>query len=223
MVFANLREGRCVVSVLIRAVRWPPTISVLIAWSVELLLPHRYPFLPPGLSTLTVSLLGVLALVAIVAHVLPGEHFERIVTIVLFCVVTLVTLLAVASLVYRVVIVADDHLSGIALLQASIAAWILNVLAFAQWYWLLDTDGTSRARDLRPDFLFPQRGLETIFPQFQPTYADYLALAFTTATAFSPTDVLPTSARAKGLMVVEAALSLVVISISAARAVGALG
>jgi hypothetical protein len=207
---------------LLRALRWPPTISTLIACVVEALLPHRYPFLPSVWATVTTYALGVLVLTAIAAHVFGQRPVERITMLILFVVVTIVTGLAVFSLIYRALIAVDAHLSGVALLQASIAAWVLNVLTFSQWYWLVDTDGTDKARAVYPDFLFPQRSLDEAYPNFQPTYADYLVLAFTTATAFSPTDVLPTSARAKGLMVVEAAFSLIIISISAARAVGAL-
>jgi hypothetical protein len=56
-----------------------------------------------------------------------------------------------------------------------------------------------------------------------PAYADYLFLAFTTARAFSPTDTVPLTARAKMLMMIQALLSLVTIVIVAARAVGRLG
>jgi Protein of unknown function (DUF1345) len=212
------------ISRLVRAFRWPPTITLCIAAVITVVLPARYPFLPPRVSQETTGVLGVLVVIAIATHVYEKQwRLERPVTIAMFVVVTLLTLAAVASLIARVVFTASEALSGVALLQASVAAWVFNVLTFAQWYWLIDTNGTSTARAVNPDFLFPQRGLEATFPKWQPQYADYLALAFTTATAFSPTDVLPASTRAKGLMVVEAGLSLVVISISAARAVGALG
>jgi hypothetical protein len=52
---------------------------------------------------------------------------------------------------------------------------------------------------------------------------DYLFLAFTTATAFSPTDTVPLTARAKMLMLIQSPLSLVTMVIVAARAVGELG
>jgi hypothetical protein len=212
------------ISILARAFRWPPTTTLCIAFVLTLLLPQRYPFLPPRISQETTTALAILTVVAIATHVFQEQwRLERPVTIAIFAVVTLLTLAAVANLIARVMFTESEALSGIALLQASVAAWIFNVLTFAQWYWLIDTDGTSRTRAVNPDFLFPQRGMDATFPNWQPKYADYLALAFTTATAFSPTDVLPASARAKGLMVVEAGLSLVVISISAARAVGALG
>jgi hypothetical protein len=47
-------------------------------------------------------------------------------------------------------------------------------------------------------------------------------LAFTNATAFSPTDTLPLSQRAKLLMMAEAMISLLTIALVAARAVNIL-
>ena len=51
------------------------------------------------------------------------------------------------------------------------------------------------------------------------TFFDYLYLAFTGATAFSPTDTMPLSRRAKFLMMLEAILALIIISFLASRAI----
>jgi hypothetical protein len=56
-------------------------------------------------------------------------------------------------------------------------------------------------------------------PDWRPLYIDYLSLAFNTATAFSPTDVLPLTQRAKALMMLESAISLLTLVLVAARAV----
>jgi hypothetical protein len=50
-----------------------------------------------------------------------------------------------------------------------------------------------------------------------------LFLAFTTATAFSPTEAMPISYRAKLLMMLEGLISLVTILAVAARAINILG
>jgi len=52
---------------------------------------------------------------------------------------------------------------------------------------------------------------------------DYLALAFTTATAFSPTDVLPLTPLAKSLMTIQSLVSLVTLGLVISRAVNILG
>jgi hypothetical protein len=55
-----------------------------------------------------------------------------------------------------------------------------------------------------------------------PGFTDYLYVAFTTATAFSPTDTMPLSARLKALMTIESAISLLTLAVVAARAVNIL-
>jgi hypothetical protein len=59
-------------------------------------------------------------------------------------------------------------------------------------------------------------------PRLAPGFIDYVFLAFTNATAFSPTDTLPLSQRAKLLMMAEAMISLLTIALVAARAVNIL-
>jgi len=59
-------------------------------------------------------------------------------------------------------------------------------------------------------------------PRWAPTFVDYLYLSFTNATAFSPTDVLPLTRWAKFTMMMQSALSLVVVGLVVARAVNIL-
>jgi hypothetical protein len=90
-----------------------------------------------------------------------------------------------------------------------------NILIFSVWYWVIDPPGiedVSRA-DEAWDFLFPQRG--SPLPHYDcwvPLYPDYLFLAFTTSFAFSPTDTLPLTRRAKMLMLLQATISVVTLT-----------
>jgi uncharacterized membrane protein len=112
---------------------------------------------------------------------------------------------------------------SVSLLTSSVTIWITNVLTFSLLYWQIDAGGPSRiARGMAgtPDWLFPQASVpELAPPDWRPLYLDYLSLAFNTATAFSPTDVLPLTRRAKGLMILESAISLLTLVLVAARAV----
>jgi hypothetical protein len=73
------------------------------------------------------------------------------------------------------------------------------------------------------DFLFPQMTLGTEDNiRFSPGFIEYLFLSLTNATAFSPTDTLPLSQRAKLLMMIEASISLLTVALVAARAVNIL-
>ena len=64
----------------------------------------------------------------------------------------------------------------------------------------------------------PDQGLRHWIPGF----VDYLFLAFTNATAFSPTDTMPLSAMAKSVMGIQSIVSLVTIGLIVSRAVNIL-
>ncbi len=57
---------------------------------------------------------------------------------------------------------------------------------------------------------------------WMPGFVDYLYLSFTNATAFSPTDTMPLTSRAKVLMMIEALASITPVVIVAGRAVNIL-
>jgi uncharacterized membrane protein len=118
------------------------------------------------------------------------------------------------------------------LLLSAASLWITNILVFALWYWRLDAGGPYQ-RDKRPGhsegaFLFPQMTMskealrEAGQQDWSPNFIDYLFLAFNTSTAFSPTDVPVLAKWAKVLMMLQAALSLLIIALLAARAVNIL-
>ena len=56
-----------------------------------------------------------------------------------------------------------------------------------------------------------------------PTFVDYLYLSTTNSSAFSPTDTMPLTSRAKILMGVQATAALITSLLVIARAVGVLG
>jgi hypothetical protein len=57
---------------------------------------------------------------------------------------------------------------------------------------------------------------------WSPNFFDYLFIAFNTNTAFSPTDTPALTRWAKGLMMLQSLLSLLIIALLAARAVNIL-
>jgi hypothetical protein len=102
---------------------------------------------------------------------------------------------------------------------------ITNILIFSIWYWIIDPPGIDETkRDDAPwDFLFPQRGAD--LPHYEswvPRYTDYLYLAFTTSFAFSPTDTLPLTHRAKILMLLQSTISIITLTAIASSAVSLL-
>ena len=76
--------------------------------------------------------------------------------------------------------------------------------------------------DVRLKRAYEPASPEDVPPGWQPFFFDYLFLAYNTATAFSPTDALPLTRRAKMLMMIESLISLLTIVVVASRAVGVL-
>jgi hypothetical protein len=150
----------------------------------------------------------------------------RLLAVPLTAVVTLMNFGALARLIEA--ILAGHAGTGQTLLLDALNIWITNVIIFALWFWALDRSGPA-ARGLaavqRSDFLFTQQQSALGRPEFakwSPGFIDYLFLAFTNATAFSPADTFPLTVRAKLLMMAEATISLVTIALVASRAVGIL-
>jgi hypothetical protein len=110
------------------------------------------------------------------------------------------------------------------LLATGAGVWLGNNLAFALLYWLMDGGGPiARLRRSSPvDFAFTQQvNPHLAAPGWRPVFLDYLHLGFTNSTAFSPTDVMPLTLRAKYAMLVQSTVSLAVIGLVVARAVNA--
>ncbi len=123
--------------------------------------------------------------------------------------------------------------TGEQLLLAAVQIWPTNLLVYSLLFWEIDGRGTAARchqsfvdNPQLGDFMFSQSLLD---PQlraktnWRPRFIDYLFLAFTNATAFSPTDTFPLTALGKTLMMAEALISLVTIAIVAGRAVNILG
>ena len=115
---------------------------------------------------------------------------------------------------------------GRTLLYGAFDIWVTNVIVFALWYWELDGGGPPRrlADPAAPrDFAFVQMtDPEVRRAGWHPRFTDYLYVAFTNASAFSPTDTMPLTRRAKMLMMLQSAISILTLLLVAARAVNIL-
>lgn len=117
------------------------------------------------------------------------------------------------------------EIEGQSLLVDAINIWGTNVIAFALWFWSLDRGNPAVAHakeSADPDFQFPQMLNPDLGKDWAPGFLDYFYVSFTNATAFSPTDTMPLSQRAKMLMMIESAVSLMTLALVAARAVNIL-
>jgi hypothetical protein len=146
--------------------------------------------------------------------------------------VTLVSVLAVSAMWSTIRLVdvlvhgGSNTNSADGLLAAGSAVWVGNNLAAALLYWELDGGGSvarTYVPDRRIDFAFPQQlNPELARPGWRPHFLDYLYLAFTNATAFSPTDAMPLARWAKGVMALQATASIAILGLVIARAVNVL-
>lgn len=204
---------------------WPAQLcagSIVACYSV---LPER---LTLGPSWLIPVLAGTLLLVLVVTtrDRRPGDSSR-----LRQAMVTLVALMSVANAASLVLLVhvlfVGGSVTGSSLIAAGGGIWATNVAVFALWFWELDGGGPGpRIADRGPelDWAFQQDTTpELARAGWRPSFVDYLYLSFTNATAFSPTDTMPLSGRAKGLMLVQSLASLATLGLVIARAVNILG
>ena len=155
-----------------------------------------------------------------------AKHAQRVHQAAVAFVVLLVVaaLWATGLLIYDLIQGTGVTNSPSELLASGGLVWLGNNLAFALLYWLIDSGGPiARSRQSMPvDFAFVQHmSPELAPPGWRPVFLDYLHLGFTNATAFSPTDVMPLTHRAKYTMIVQSTVALALFGLIVARAVNA--
>jgi hypothetical protein len=192
---------------------WPVATAIIVVAGLHVALPARYRVQPVWVVPVV-----LLALLAVLIAGDPGridrqKAWLRVVTGIVIGVVTVANLLAAVRLVVDILTGNKlfAHNPG-GLLAAGGVIWATNVIAFALWYWDLDRGGAA-ARAHRPDrnpaFVFPEmQHTDYVAAGWVPQFADYLSLAFWTATAVSPTDISAIRPWAKLLMMLEAAGSI---------------
>jgi len=207
--------------------RWPAALAILATLFLLESLSARIRLLPVWFPYLAVAV--VLVPMAATSRAPTDARWlrvERTITFLFSVMVGAVTILGLANMTSTIVF-HPKTASGIELLASSVALWVTNVVAFSLLYWHLDRGGPNartNGQRVRPDWFFPQTERpEDVPPDWQPVFVDYLFLGFSTATAFSTTDVLPLTPRAKMLMMIESTISLAAIAIVAARAINILG
>jgi hypothetical protein len=158
-------------------------------------------------------------------------RLTRMIAFVMLGLVTIAEVLSTSALVLALTgtslrISQLPHETALGLLRDAALIWLVNILTFSLWYWELDSGGPGRRHREgyhSHDFIFPQLTFDQpAGAPWCPHYVDYLFLAFNTSTAFSPTDTLVLSRRAKLLLMTQSLISLMVLAIIAARAINTL-
>ena len=217
--------------------RWPAIVALVVALTLYALLPSTF---LPELRYAAVGL-GALLLIPLIA--VNPTRFTRQKTWSRYLSVGQVLFLGIANQVALVQLVVElihsDKSDGPSLLLAALQVWITNVILYALIYWELDRGGpvvrTTAKRSALPqaDFRFPQDedhdAIEEVASRssaksdWTPSYLDYLYFSLSNSMAFSPTDAMPLSHRAKALMGLESFAGFVILALVIARAVSLLG
>ncbi len=184
---------------------WHVQIAVLLAIALQLLLPND--FFMGSRYAIPVAEFILLAALSVTT---PRERIfrsmaRRLNAILLIIVTTAANTYALGMVVDK--LLAGKHVAdGRTLVLAAINIYLTNIIIFALWYWEMDGGGPGERQRIE-----------------KYEQDDYLYVSSTNAMAFSPTDTMPLSRRAKMLMLLQAAVSLITIALVAARAVNILG
>ena len=206
--------------------RWPMATAVLAVIVLTLLLPHSLIVRPRWGVPIAEGLLLVAVIIGDPGKIDRRSRPVRALSVTLISLLVGTALWCTALLIAELIRGGQATQSGGALLAAGGIVYLSNCIAFGLLYWELDSGGPAvRAHGLpaHPDFAFPQQLSPELAPKdWRPRFIDYLYLGFTSATAFSPTDVMPLRPWNKIAMMVQSTISLVLLGLVIARAVNVL-
>jgi uncharacterized membrane protein len=212
--------------------RWPAVCATLLALLFYATLPSDIPIVERYVVVgICVALL--IPLIAVNPHRFTREtRWSRRLEIVLILFILLANQVAFVQVI---VLLLHRSSNGSTLLLASLQVWLTNVIAYALAYWAMDRGGpvprvsVARHELQRADFRFPQdEDADAIVEVAKgssarmgwvPNYFDYAYLSMTNSMAFSPTDTMPLTHRAKALMALESFGGYVLLALVIARAV----
>ena len=215
--------------------RWPASAAILLAVVLNVV-GHDDRTSAVRLAAAALTLALLVPLFVVNPHRLDTEtKWSRVVSIALAVVLAVANQVNVVALVTALV---DGSTDGPLLLLTALQVWVTNVVAYALVFWELDRGGPV-ARGTLPrsdlpaaDLAFPQDGYRDTVQEvsatsseradWRPGFVDYLYVSTTNSMAFSPTDTMPLSSRAKLLMAVEGVTGFVLLALVIARAVNIL-
>jgi len=203
--------------------RWPAALAILLALVVYLFLPPLAPWLPTWVFP-AVALAAYIPLVVLNPRRLGQETtWSRGLAVGLAVGLVLVNQVYIVEIVNLLL---NGRGVGVDIVYTAAGVWSTNVIAFGVVFWEMDRGGPYARRfegvrdDAPMDFRFPQEdGSPGLDPQWRPEFFDYLYFSLSSMMAFSPTDVMPLTRKAKALMAYESLTGFVLLALVIARAV----
>ncbi|OQQ13809.1 hypothetical protein B0675_26620 [Streptomyces sp. M41(2017)] len=216
--------------------RLPGVIATLTAITLYLALPQQL-LIAPRYVLPSLEIVLLIPLIAINPRRLTRQtRMFRILSLTLVAIIAVSNLVALGMLINE--LVHAQVKDGRGLLVAALQVWLTNIIVFGLAFWELDRGGpVCRTQALRSelplaDFRFSQDENDDAIEEvadgasgssdWVPTLVDYLYVSVTNSTAFSPTDTMPLSSRAKIMMSIESISALLTSLLVIARAVSIL-
>ncbi len=205
-----------------------PLAAIAVVTVLQVAIPRRDRVGPPLLVP-AVEAAAFVVMAVIAARPGPVPARARPLILVLFGALVLANAIAAGRLV--VLVLGNGKVDGVELtagrlLVAGVLTLATNVITFGLLYWQLDRGGPAgrfAGPLLYPDFQFPQTGTPGLAaPEWRPEFVDYLYVAYTDVVAFSPTDTMPLTRRAKSLMALQSVIALGVLVVVLARVINIL-
>lgn len=205
-----------------------PLVAIVLIIVPQLLIPEHDRVGPPLLVPVIESC-AFLVMLAVAARPGPVPQRSRPLMLAMLAVLAAANAAAafhLVALTLDVEAVHREHLTANRLLVAGALVLMTNVVTFGLLYWQLDGGGPAGRVAVPapyPDFQFPQTSSADLAdPRWRPEFPDHLYVAFTNVIAFSPTDTMPLTRRAKGLMALQSLISVAVLVVVLARVINIL-
>ena len=205
--------------------RWPAVIALLAALTLYALLPSS--FLP--VLRYAVVATGLVALVPLIAinpvRFQRQTRWSRRLSLGQILLLVVANQVALVQLIDQLINATPANARG--LLLSALQVWVTNVIVFALMFWEVDRGGPvarsggGSGRTHRTSLRFPQEDSPAV-PHWRPEFLDYLFTSVWASTAFSPTDAMPLTHRAKFLMAIESVAGLVVFALVVGRSMNLL-
>jgi uncharacterized membrane protein len=205
--------------------RWAVGIAILIVLGLYFVIPQRVQPLPNWIVPIIGGLMLIPQVILNPTRFQKERSWSRWLSVILAAVLVLVNQVTIVLVIRELI---AGNANGPTTLLSAALVWISNVIAFAFVYWELDLGGpyARRLHGARQsglmDFRFPQHDGAPGNKDWEPSFFDYAYFSLSNMMAFSPTDVLPLTSRAKALMGYQAVTGFVLLALVISRAINIL-
>jgi len=205
--------------------RWAVFVSIFVALALYFYIPQKYQPIPHWIVPTIGALVLVLQFILNPVRFVRERAWSRWLSVALAAILVIVNQVTIVLVIQELVV---GNAKGPSILLTAAMVWITNVIAFAFVYWEIDLGGPFARRlhgtreTLVMDFRFPQHDGAPGNKNWEPAFFDYAYFSLSNMMAFSPTDVMPMTTRAKALMGYQALTGFALLALVISRAINIL-